>query len=202
MWTEKSGDAYVAIRCLGGQSKVSLHGSGDWRYGYTREYWDRPDTPYAIRDFVQFRDLDPALASAPDRIIRQWRRPDPDEHGYIVAIRLAVPAMSCTTLPVPTTKNKRIEYVLVPADPNLMVTFTVVISPRDLRVGYPKPMGGLDSTLVGQLPLGDSATLWVVAHTGPLLQTVVEAAIKDLHRSFFARRLVARTCSKTLFGIA
>jgi hypothetical protein len=169
--------------------KVSLHGSGDWRYGFTEEYAkgryvpQHDGGPGVTREVPLPRHVE-GLPELPERIIRQWRRPERESFGYITAIRLVVPFLCCTRPGGQrSTKKKPIEYIALPQDSNLMVTFNVIISGRDDRLGYPFPgPPTMSHCPVGNFPLGDDETLWVIAGVDPLMQNLMEPSASELDK--------------------
>jgi hypothetical protein len=175
VWTTPEGSAYVAVRALGGVCKVSLHGSGDWRFGHTKDYVDRKRMEgLHERDVVIRKPGVSDLSALPERLMDQWQRPQPNTAGLTDAIRLIVPALSCTRLPWPSTRSKPIQYVAVPRA--MMLTFAVVLGPRDHPLGSPR-VRYVPSCTVGSLSLGADQTLWVVAAVEPLHQGIMESFV-------------------------
>ena len=174
MWTN-GGDAYIAVRVLGGMFKASLHASGDWRLAHTKEYVQRKQAEgLGKHDFVIRRSGAPKRPQVPERLHDQWRRPEPGRHGYVDAMRLIVPAASCTLPPEPSTKRKPIEYVAVPRA--MMLTFSIIISSR---AAHPPGVDFAPFCRVRSLRLGDDETLWALANVEPLSQLLMEAAVQD-----------------------
>ena len=65
IWTHRgTSNLYISDRLQGGDWKVSLHESGDWRFALTREY-------------AEAREME-------DRLFEQWERPQPLYQGYHV----------------------------------------------------------------------------------------------------------------------
>jgi hypothetical protein len=175
VWTTPEGSAYLAVRALGGICKVSLHASGDWRFGHTKDYVDRKRTEGLQEGDVVIRKPGASdLSTLPERLMDQWQRPRPNMAGFTDAIRLIVPALSCTRLPWPSTKKKPVEYVAVP--PTMMLTFAVVFAPRDHPLGAPGVLYAPSCT-VGSLPLDSEQTLWVLAVVEPLHKGIIESFV-------------------------
>ena len=75
VWKGKgTSDVYIAIRTLGGVLKVSLHESGVWRFGLTKEFWETRGENDA------------------DRLIEKWERPQPLREGVTSAFDIIVPS--------------------------------------------------------------------------------------------------------------
>lgn len=72
-------DVYVAPRTAAAQQKYSLHGTGDWRYAYTKDYFEE----------LAFEDGRP-------RYFDRWARPEPDERGWIPGLSIWVRAEDVT----------------------------------------------------------------------------------------------------------
>jgi hypothetical protein len=110
-WTNKKGDAYLAVRSLGGAVKVSFHRDRRCHVGFTSEYaekakarfgdrgtrlWDRWEIPRTTKVRViqvvlpesELRTHDDG-AEQPDDV--RWLAPPPADHVSVVSI-LVVPA--------------------------------------------------------------------------------------------------------------
>jgi hypothetical protein len=201
VWTH-GGEAYVAVRRLGGMFKASLHASGNWRNGHTSDYIRRKRSEgLGEHDFVVRRSGAPERPQVPERLHDQWRRPEPIWNGLTDAMRLIVPAASCTLPPEPSTKRKPIEYIAVPRA--MMLTFSIVIAPRH---AFPPGVNFVPFCHVGSLPLGDDETLWVLANVEPLDQLVMEAATEDDTKftddelAFFVEDVSARMTSSGFYS--
>ena len=80
VWTTKGkSDLYISGRLQGGDWKVSLHESGDWRFALTRE-------------FSQAQGMDERL------IFEKWERPQPLREGVTPAFEIMVPSSLATAL--------------------------------------------------------------------------------------------------------
>ena len=75
LWTGKgTSDVYIAARAHGGDAKVSLHESGDWRFAFTEDFYERR-----------------ASTEAEERAIERWNRP-PSIEGITPAFMVVVPS--------------------------------------------------------------------------------------------------------------
>jgi hypothetical protein len=182
--------------------KASLHASGDWRNGHTSEYVRRKRSEgLGEQDFVVRSSGAEERPKVPERLHDRWRRPEPIWNGLTDAMRLIVPAASCTLPPESSTKKRPIEYIAVPRA--TMLTFSIVIAPRH---AVPPGINFVPFCHLGSLPLGDDETLWVLANFEPLDQLVMEAAVEDDTKftddelAFFVEDVFARMTSTGFYS--
>jgi hypothetical protein len=94
IWTGKgTSDLYISGRLQGGDWKVSLHESGDWRFALSREY-------------AEARGME-------DRLREQWERPQPLYGGITSAFNIIVPSadLALPREPLPEDAKKHLKNV-------------------------------------------------------------------------------------------
>jgi hypothetical protein len=96
VWANRKGDVYVAPRGPAGRFKTSLHRSGRWRFGYTKEFASE------------------ILPGGADKAPVQWRRPPEIEPGRTIALDIVVPVSEVVTPPQPGSDHRSIIWYPAP----------------------------------------------------------------------------------------
>lgn len=108
LWGDKKGDAYLAMRSLGGQVKVSIHRDRRCSVGFTKEFeqtaterfgaasrhWDRwvlPDEPVVRAVQVVVPDSELAHFSPKDKMPMAWVRPPSVGRAVVFSVFVAEP---------------------------------------------------------------------------------------------------------------
>jgi hypothetical protein len=149
LWvTPNSNDIYLAPRVSAHEFKASLHQSGVWRIGVTKEH---QESDWSL------------IGPDQDRAMRKWARPPELIPGLTTAFHVVVP-WSEVALPSHRRPEKRGRVFWAPIPPpGRVAVFSVLIStPSAVVTGWPgkKSMG---TSLVGKLGLPNGDTVWVVA---------------------------------------
>lgn len=98
VWTSKnSDDVYLAARSTAGISKVSLHHTGSWQYGFTEQ---------GARTWVQLGQ---------SRHVSIWPRPDPFAPGFYKAFQIVVPDCELRSWPHGVTEPHASKVVMLPS---------------------------------------------------------------------------------------
>lgn len=150
-------DTYVACRDNFREIKVSLHASGVWRVGFTR-------------DFVKLRpDM---LPDGKDRVWKKWTPRLDEKHRSVVGFQVAAPT-AALYIDRDARRNwpTSIVFVEPPPDPSMMTVISVVVVLGRAPVKVTKG-NGLPIALV---PLGESRTVQLVAtyeEAAPTLEVI------------------------------
>jgi hypothetical protein len=143
IWVRKD-DVYVACRDNFQGLKVSLHASGVWRVGYTREFAaSRPDL----------------VLPGSDRALKKWS-PDVDAK-LVLGFQLACPDQSLYLMPGQRTEwPHSVLFVEQPPQPKRMTVLSVIVVSEAELVSFD---GQTVGAVVGILPLGETRTVQIVA---------------------------------------
>ena len=161
IWAPKKySDVYLASRTIAGMQKFSLHESGDWRYAWTSQYMDSEEG-----------------SGLEERIIDQWRRPEPDADGLITG-----PVVRVRAEDVPTIDDTALagEVQWIPAPPE---GCAVNIVPMFLRPNQEVAIPGGGLTAVGLVNLVNDEAVLVMAKTSPLADEVRKQFASDFERA-------------------
>jgi hypothetical protein len=144
----RSSDVYVAARSIAGKLKVSLHGSGAWREGFTREFSENPGT---------FR-LPPG-----DRAREKWRRPAEFAPGLTLAYQIVIPESELWK-PVEITNPRDVRWE--PSAPAGSQTVFSLLLMRSESVEINRWPGkrSMGTRLVARFALANGETCWLTAH--------------------------------------
>lgn len=133
-------DIYISCRELGGKIKTSLHQSGSWHVGFskdaTKNCFDNEDTKY----------------------IEIWKRPQPINEGVTLALRIVTPFSAVTT---PIEKSSK-EIVWIPnCKEGFATEIDLIITSDDTIVSH-WPGKNSGANLVGTFKLANKETVWIV----------------------------------------
>jgi hypothetical protein len=172
LWAKRN-DVYIAARDLGRDFKASLHEFGGWREGLTAEHAAKWGVP-----------------GGQDRAVKLWQRHSEFAPGMTLAFRISVPWSEVT--PAPPLADEKRPIVWIPPPPVGAITaFTVLyLAPWVPVTGWPgqRSMG---TQLVGQVPLANGETVWVVVREEPLQPRMQAELDKAKRAGLEAMRLVA-----------
>jgi len=139
---------YLACRSLGGKLKASLHDSGSWHIGFLRTFVEN-----------EVADGDPKRENP---YIDRWPRPNAIAPGVTVAYRIVVPTVA-VNIPITDVLPANIEWI--PAAPKgKAVEIDVVFTGPSTKVSNWPGRNAMKTQLVGQLPLENGETVWIVHH--------------------------------------
>ncbi|TDT31353.1 hypothetical protein [Naumannella halotolerans] len=114
VWAKKN-DVYIGSRKTASEAKLSLHGSGDWRFQYVNP---------AEHPNVMHRHLETGEEPS-GRLMHRWRRPDAAESGWIRALRILVPRSHLRAIPGSTEESD--VWIEAPQGANDIVELTVAM---------------------------------------------------------------------------
>jgi hypothetical protein len=140
-------DIYISCRELRGTIKTSLHQSGSWHVGFSKEaseyHFDSDEVKY----------------------IEIWDRPQPIMNGVTLALKIITPFSAVTSTLEESTK----EMVQIPNCEDGFATeiALIVTSPFALQSGWPGKTS-MNTSLVGTFKLANDETVWIVYRTIPL----------------------------------
>ena len=149
--TKGKSDLYISGRLQGGDWKVSLHESGDWRFGLTCE-------------FAKARGMAERL------IFEQWERPQPLRDGVTSAFEIMVPSaeLALPRQPLPEDRRKHTEKVTwFPPAPEGCATHFIVMYTEP---GWPTPEAAPDFLSIFTLPDGRTVSIMVLEQAIPVDQ--------------------------------
>jgi hypothetical protein len=134
-------DIYLASRSIGATFKTSLHESGRWRVGYTRE--------------SNLQGVD--VVSGGDRKLAEWSRPKEMSPGVTLAYLLVVPSSELRPGPADDPLGQGVYWVADPG-PGRAVEFALgIIAPQIQELRLSEPGSSLMATL--NLANGERAVL-------------------------------------------
>jgi hypothetical protein len=141
-------DVYVAARSIAGKLKVSLHSSGVWREGFTREFSENPGS----------------FALPPgDRARQKWRRPAEFAPGLTMAYQVLIPESELwRSANIANPSDVLWER---PAGRGQETVFSVILM-RSEAVGvegWPS-RDAMATRLIARFGLANGETCWLVAH--------------------------------------
>jgi hypothetical protein len=141
-------DVYVAARSIAGKLKVSLHESGNWREGFTREFSQNSG------GFV----LPPG-----DRARQKWQRPPDFAPGLTMAYQVIIPESELWQ-PAQISNPPDVHWEQ-PAGVGQESVFSVILMRSEAvgLTGWPG-MDAMASRLVSRFSLANGETCWIVAH--------------------------------------
>lgn len=149
VWTTKGkSDVYISGRLQGGDWKVSLHESGDWRFALTRE-------------FTEKRGSDSRVT------FEQWKRPQPLREGVTTAFEIVVPSaeLALPPRPLPEDRKKHTKNVtwFPPAPEGCSTHFIVMYT----EPGWPAPKAAPHILSIFTLPDGRTVSIVVLEQAIP-----------------------------------
>jgi hypothetical protein len=146
VWAAQDGSIYVAARAIAGEFKASLHGSGDWRVGFTQESRAR-------------RKL---LAPGRDRIIDRFSPPAETAPGMRRGFTIVIPWLAVVeSSGVGEMRAAGPVTWLEPLSEGQVTEVAMTVVAPTVRINDVGP--GI--TRVGVIPIPTGGTLWVTAFT-------------------------------------
>ncbi len=148
VWMQGAGDVYLACRDTLKETKVSLHVSGRWRFGFTSEAAAaRPDL----------------IAPGADRAMEVWDKPAEIADGVIQAFKIYFPSNELLVTPEKRTGAKWKNVIFVeqgPADVATVMAVYVCTKPKLL-------IAGIRAFTLGSWSLPDGSFAHLVAQAEP-----------------------------------
>jgi hypothetical protein len=150
-WTitnpKSKSDIYISCRELRGTIKASLHQSGSWHIGYSKD---------AVEKY---------LATDQNKYMEIWSRPNPIALGFTLAFRIVTPYSAVTCRLIESSKD--IKWI-----PNCNEGFAteidlIITSPDTAIINWPGKEK-MDTKLLGSFKLSNEETAWLVYWTVPL----------------------------------
>ena len=139
-------EIYLAMRNIAADFKASLHASGSWRVGFSR-------------------DDHPAAPPGQDRAMHKWRRPEEMAPGWTRAFQVGVPSKDVVRPRLTKhAADAKVHWVQRPAA-RMGVFFDVFIAAAtaDLRENLPG-RDSMGTRLIFDAPLATSETLCLLVH--------------------------------------
>lgn len=154
----RSDELYLASRPSAGEFKVSMHESGDWRAQIVN-----PSKPKKTR----FRAIDVPFDG---RILARWRRPEPNNAGWIHALGILVPEHHLIEMPFDNQTNDILWHQ--PPEPGQFVELHIyLVHPNQGSVAFGsvlRSLGGGRVALLGALELAGGQVAVVLAIRAPI----------------------------------
>lgn len=149
-WTPGVGksDVYLGCRELGGILKASLHQSGSWQVGYSKESWNQKEECLPERQTT--------------RHIEIWPRPSDIAPGFTLAYRIITPATAVNVIQDPPDPQKPIVWISCP--PGKAVEIDIVITAPTVKVSNWPGKNGKNTNFVDFFVLSSRETIWIVSH--------------------------------------
>ena len=139
-------DVYLFCRPLMGTLKASMHESGRWHVAFSQEAYEE--------------EADAAGAILENRFIEKWPRPSKMAKGCTLAFRIVVPHWAVTS---DIHDKDQAKVVWIPNASRTKATEIDIILTHGgaASSGWPGKRG-MGTSLVGDLPLNNGETLWIV----------------------------------------
>ena len=137
--TGNTSDIYLACRFLP-SIKASMHKSGSWQIGFTREYWDSAEN---IFNKLHKRHLE------------IWPRPEETNPGEVLAFRIITPSSEVNLNQVDHKKD----ICWIPNAPVDMLTEIDVWITKSNSISPEN--GSEDHQVIGSLPVPNGETVWI-----------------------------------------
>ena len=153
MWATKKGDVYLACRDNLTDTKVSLHASGRWRMGFTREaIAGKPDL----------------MAGERNRAWEVWDAPPATLPNTVTAFRLLFPTSELGVRPEQRTTpvwQKALDKIVFieAAPPGKVTTVTLFITVGDVPLRHESE----PSVCLASLDIGNNRRAQLIAHGDP-----------------------------------
>lgn len=156
-------DVYLIVRTRRTLSKWSFHASGDWRLQHIEEH---------------------VAATGVERIVDQWRRPEPDQNGHIHVFAIHTPGDGIRPV-APNPLTRRVKWIPAPPSDRIVSVHIMMLMP-DRRIDLPE-----GSYILAVIPLVDGSGIVVVVEEQPILPLHVKMfqAIRSQARSMQAGQL-------------
>jgi hypothetical protein len=161
VWTEGPGDIYIACRDNFKETKVSLHVSGNWRFGFTSQAVDaRPEL----------------VADGKNRAWEVWKKPGEFVDGVIQAFKLIFPLMELAISPEQRIGTNWKNTIYIEAGDEQVHT---VLALYVTKSSVPLSFSNLKSFCLGiwDLPDGTYAQLVAQAEPGDANAQITEAVL-------------------------
>ena len=144
LWTVRSHpDVYLACRELNGQLKASLHESGRWHIGFTKEFYEEQ-----IKSIV----------STKNRFIDEWTIPISIAPGVILAFRILTPNASVNS---DISDLRDIHFIDFYED-NKAIEIYIIITLKGIDTTNWPGKNGMGTSLIGSITLSNGDIVWAV----------------------------------------
>lgn len=149
LWATTTGDIYIACRDNFKEAKVSLHASGRWRIGFTRE---------AVAKNIKL------LPFEQNRAWEVWDQPPPTLADSIIAFRLIFPTSELAVRPEQRAANTWENVAFIePGPPGKMTVLTLFITIGEVILRHETE----PSFCLASLDIGLGRRAQLVAHGEP-----------------------------------
>lgn len=150
-WTitnpKSKSDIYISCRELRGTIKTSLHQSGSWHFGYSKEATEK------------------YLDSNQRKYIEIWSRPKAIALGVTLAFRIVTPYSAVTSKITESVKD----IIWIPnCKEGLATEIDLIITSADTDTSNWPGKDKMDTKLIGSFKLANKETAWLVYWTGPM----------------------------------
>jgi hypothetical protein len=186
-FTEKGrakSDVYIVPSTLGNIFKISLHESGSWQLGFTREY---AETLSELRTRTGSRHWE------------IWERPDQLSRAVTRAFAVVLPASLARHTPNDDATDDNVCWVSPPSD-GFAMEFNVVITHPVPRDDWPGRRA-MNTQLTGSFELESGEILWIVHREIPLPKpepvTLSRDAIKKIMEGSGGEKLTIMLIGKS-----
>jgi len=149
-WTSSSrgkSDTYIAVRALAGAIKISLHESGSWQIGFTKEYSDN-----ALKKGYQMPE---------SRHMDIWNNSGQISDGIVRAYQIYIPSKAVCSPYIEGQEDINIIWAEAPEDENKATVFSFIISEREIELSE-----GLN--LIGNLLINNGKKLYIMSSTSDI----------------------------------
>ena len=168
VWANRNrSDVYVAARSVASEYKVSLHESGNWQIGFTREH--------ALGHSPRTRTRVP-IREVRERLITRWSRPPEVMPGLTRAFAVLVSAAGVVLRGDDGSGDDDIYWYPKPKEKPI-AKFDIFLSTPGARVtGWPGRRS-LGASYVGSFPLRNGERVWVVAYESETVPPLTDGGI-------------------------
>jgi len=168
VWTPgRTSDIYFAHRAVAGELKGSLHESGSWQYGMTKE---RLKTAHEVRGW-----------DGDSRHFMKWQQPPEMTPGVTLAVEFAFPTRELQLLPG-SDHEGCLAISAAPCDQAVVVALFLSKPGADLRGRWPAEQD-MGSQYLADFPLPNQERVYLV-HTNLRPPPVALTDLEDRRRQF------------------
>lgn len=157
----RTGDVYLASRMTAGETKISLHESGDWRHQIVN-----PHAPMTVE-----------ISSPPvdGRILHRWQRPAANDVGWALALTIVLPGTHLPVIPWDMPSTDDVRWCPAPTKRQQGEFDVWIVQPNLGYLLIPLPPKGRVA-VVDALALGTGEVVVVVGRVGPIKPADIDDA--------------------------